>query len=102
MAQWLACWLAPFRARDAGAPPTLSPPLAIPDSLSCFPDYRENSWFFQDTMDAMGDRTRERLTEMRNGMLRLHKSLLDSERALYERDVARITSTGQYLGLVMD
>lgn len=53
-------------------------------------------------MDAMGDRTRERLTEMRNGLLRLHKSLLDSERALYERDVARITTTGEYLGLVMN
>ncbi len=53
-------------------------------------------------MDAMGDHTHERLTALRNGLLRLHKSLLDSERALYERDVARITSTGQYLGLVMN
>lgn len=53
-------------------------------------------------MDFMGDRSRDRLTQMRNGLLRLHKSLLDSERALYERDVERITSTGQYLGLVMN
>ena len=53
-------------------------------------------------MVSMGDRTKERLTEMRNGLLRLHKSLLDSERALYERDVERITSTGQYLGLVLE
>ena len=53
-------------------------------------------------MDAMGDRARERLIEMRNGLLRLHKSLLDSEKAVYERDVERITTTGQYLGLVMD
>lgn len=53
-------------------------------------------------MDFMGDRTHQRLTELRNGLLRLHKSLLDSERALYERDVQRITSTGQYLGLVME
>ena len=45
---------------------------------------------------------RERLKALRNGLLRLHKSLLDSERATYERDVARITSTGQYLGLVLD
>ena len=50
----------------------------------------------------MADRTRERLTALRNGLLRLHKSLLDSERALYERDVERITSTGQYLGLVLN
>jgi hypothetical protein len=52
-------------------------------------------------MDPMPDRTRERLTLLRNGLLRLHKSLLDSEKAAYERDVARITSTGQYLGLVL-
>jgi hypothetical protein len=45
---------------------------------------------------------RERLKALRNGLLRLHKSLLDSERATYERDVARITSTGQYLGLVLE
>jgi hypothetical protein len=32
----------------------------------------------------------------------LHKTLLDSERAAYERDVARITSTGQYLQLVLE
>lgn len=50
----------------------------------------------------MADRTRERLTNLRNHLLRLHKSLLDSERAAYERDVARITSTGQYLQLVME
>jgi hypothetical protein len=53
-------------------------------------------WF---CMDAA---SREMLTGLRNGLLRLHKSLLDSERASYERDVARITSTGQYLGLVMN
>ena len=45
---------------------------------------------------------RERLKALRNGLLTLHKSLLDSERAAYERDIARITSTGQYLGLVLD
>ena len=45
---------------------------------------------------------RERLTTLRNGLLHLHKSLLDSERAAYERDVARITSTGQYFGLVLN
>lgn len=50
----------------------------------------------------MPDRTRERLTNLRNGLLRLHKYLLDSERAAYEKDVARITSTGQYLGLVLN
>ena len=46
--------------------------------------------------------TRERLTALRNGLLRLHKTILDSERASYERDVARIKSTGQFLDLVLN
>ena len=45
---------------------------------------------------------RVRLKGLRDGLLRLHKSLLDCERAAYERDVARITSTGQYLQLVLE
>src|SRR5215472_15098159 len=45
---------------------------------------------------------RERLCALRNGLLRLHKALLESERAGYERDIARITSTGQYLDLVLN
>jgi uncharacterized hydantoinase/oxoprolinase family protein len=53
-------------------------------------------------MKAMQERTRERLTHLRNGMLRLHKLLLDSEKAAYERDVERITTTGQYLNLVLN
>ena len=53
-------------------------------------------------MEAMQDRTRERLVSLRNGLLRLHKSLLDSERASYERDIQRITSTGQFLNLVLN
>ena len=52
--------------------------------------------------NRMPDNTRERLNRLRNGLLRLHKTLLDSERAAYELDVARITSTGQYLQLVME
>ena len=50
----------------------------------------------------MADATRDRLTNLRNGLLKLHKTLLDSERAIYERDVARITTTGQYLQLVLN
>jgi hypothetical protein len=53
-------------------------------------------------MKAMADPARDHLTHLRNHLLRLHKSLLDSERAAYERDVARITSTGQYLELVLN
>jgi hypothetical protein len=43
----------------------------------------------------------ERLTELRNGLLGLHKTLLDSERAVYERDVARISSSNELLRLVL-
>ena len=50
----------------------------------------------------MQDLARPHLTALRNGLLLWHKSLLDSERAAYERDVARITTTGQYLQLVLD
>lgn len=50
---------------------------------------------------ASTHRNRNRLTELRNGLLRLHKALLDSERAVYERDIARITSTNQLLALVL-
>jgi len=52
-------------------------------------------------MNRMPDLTRQRLTALRNGLLRWHKSLLEAERAAYERDVARISSTGQYLQLVL-
>ena len=45
---------------------------------------------------------RERLTSLRNGLLRLHKYLLDSVRNAYERDVQRIHSTGEYLNLVLN
>ena len=43
-----------------------------------------------------------RLKEFRNGLLKLHKTMLDSERALYERDVERIPNTGRYLDLVLN
>jgi hypothetical protein len=47
------------------------------------------------------DVTKQRLTELRNGLLSLHKTLLDSERATYEHDVARIGSSGELLKLVL-
>jgi hypothetical protein len=50
----------------------------------------------------MLDDTREKLKSLRNGLLRLHLTLLDSEKAAYERDVQKITSTGQYLNLAMN
>ena len=51
--------------------------------------------------DASGDSARRRLTDLRNGLLHLHKTLLDSESAIYDHDIARITSRGQLLELVL-
>jgi len=43
----------------------------------------------------------QRLTDLRNGLLSLHKTLLDAERATYERDIARIKSSTDFLKLVL-
>ena len=43
-----------------------------------------------------------RLTELRDGLLKLHKTLLDSERDHYEHEVEKIHNAGQFLGLLMD
>ena len=51
--------------------------------------------------NSIPDITKQRLTDLRDGLLGLHKTLLDSERALYERDIARIGSSGELLKLVL-
>jgi hypothetical protein len=51
--------------------------------------------------EAYGESTARLLTDLRNGLLKVHKTLLDSERARYERDIQRINSRGQLLGLVL-
>jgi hypothetical protein len=53
------------------------------------------------TLESPPDGTRQRLTDLRNGLLHLHKTLLDSESATYDHDIARITSRGQLLNLVL-
>ena len=50
----------------------------------------------------MPNEARPRLTNLRNGLLALHKYLLDSERASYERDVAPIATRGQFLDLALN
>ncbi|MGP8247261.1 MAG: hypothetical protein ACLQVN_22450 [Bryobacteraceae bacterium] len=50
----------------------------------------------------MADAAAQRLTALRNGLLRLHKNLLDLERAAYDRDVARIEGPGHLLDLVLN
>jgi len=44
----------------------------------------------------------KRLTELRNELLKLHTVLLNSERALYERDIQRIRSSRQFLDLALN
>lgn len=53
------------------------------------------------TTDSLGDPIQQRLTDLRNGLLALHKTLLESERASYERDIARIRSSNELLRLVL-
>ena len=48
------------------------------------------------------DLTRQRLVDLRHGLLRLHKTLLDSERKTYERNHGRrIASPGEFFQLVV-
>jgi hypothetical protein len=54
-----------------------------------------------DSTGSSSDPVLRRLTGLRNGLLKLHKTLLDSERATYERDIARIQSTSELLKLVI-
>lgn len=44
---------------------------------------------------------RLRLTNLRNGLLHLHSILLRSERGLYEHEIQRIRTQGQFLELVL-
>ena len=59
-----------------------------------------------DTMPSSNDRSenaaRKRLLEVHRGLLRLHKQLLDSERAAYEQIHGRIQSPGAFLQLVIN
>jgi len=54
-----------------------------------------------DLHDAGKDPVRAQLIALRNGLLRLHKVALDSERASYERDIERIRNSGHFLELVL-
>jgi len=45
---------------------------------------------------------RVRLQTLRAGLLHFHKTLLELVKASYERDVAPIRTTGQYLKLVLE
>jgi hypothetical protein len=47
------------------------------------------------------DPVRQQLIDIRNELLKLHKALLDSERAVYEKDHGRIESPGAFLQLLL-
>jgi len=51
--------------------------------------------------DRGADATFRRLTDLRNGLLQLHKTLMESERSTYERDVERVTSSNHMLSLLL-
>jgi len=50
---------------------------------------------------APSSNARDRLTAIRDTLLRLHKALLESERIPYERSKGRIASSGEFLNLVL-
>ena len=51
--------------------------------------------------DRREDAVSRRLTDLRNGLLQLHKALMESERSAYERDVERVTSSNHMLSLLL-
>jgi hypothetical protein len=51
--------------------------------------------------DQGADETHRRLTDLRNGLLQLHKTLMESERSTYERDIERVTSSNHMLSLLL-
>jgi hypothetical protein len=53
------------------------------------------------TDDKMSEITRDALKELRQGLLRLHKMLLDLERREYERARGRIGNSYEFLQLVL-
>src|SRR6476619_6430052 len=53
------------------------------------------------TNERISDETRESLRALRQGLLRLHKTLLDLERRDYERARGRIGNSYEFLQLVL-
>ena len=51
--------------------------------------------------DRGADANFRRLTDLRNGLLQLHKTLMESERSIYERDIERVTSSNHMLSLLL-
>lgn len=54
-----------------------------------------------DSGDELSQATAERLRDVKTALLRLHKTLLELERASYERTHEKISNSYEYLNLVM-
>jgi hypothetical protein len=52
-------------------------------------------------IEPSASQVEQRLTDLRNGLLGLHKTLLDSEKAVYDHDVERINSPNELLQLLL-
>jgi hypothetical protein len=64
--------------------------------------YNEDMALTPDTpVDPIPAHLRSRIMDLRQGLLRLHKTLIVAEQLTYERIYGRIESTGQLLQLVM-
>ena len=52
--------------------------------------------------NILNDETRQKLKDLSKAMLRLHKTLLEGEKAVYEARNGKITSVNMYFQLVID
>ena len=52
--------------------------------------------------DKLDDKTRQKLKDLSRAMLRLHKTLLEGEKAKYEATNGKIPNANVYLQLVLD
>ncbi len=55
-----------------------------------------------ETVKPASQDPRQRLTQLRNELLKLHAVLLESERAQYDRDIQRIRSSQHFLELALN
>lgn len=53
-------------------------------------------------MSALPDNWRKQLSELRSALLKLHKALVDNEKARHEAEHGPIASSGQYLQLLIN
>jgi hypothetical protein len=50
----------------------------------------------------MSSKLQAQLKDLRDGLLAWHKVLLESERGVYDHDIAKITTTGQFFNLILN